>query len=273
MLITARTEGRVRADPDPSRHPGQGRLGGDDPDQSGAGEHARDGGVRGQGGRSRLSANLKVTLQKQLFDMQAVVAQVRGGLQHRQAPGRPRRGAGQGATAAATWTPRFRASRRSSLVDRLQLEKKRMATYADQEKAQLQSADVKVDQLRADYKLKTEPGGAVEGQGRFRRHAAGAAATHGRGRGRDQKVNAGTPLGKVAQPSKLKAELKIAETQVKDIAIGQVADIDTRLAGGGWNGHDRGPGFAHRSVDSERHGDGGRGADEGRAAVRCCGRT
>ncbi len=52
-----------------------------------------------------------------------------------------------------------------------------------------------------------------------------------------QKVTAGTALGKVAQPTHLKAELKIAETQVKDIAIGQPADIDTRLAGGGWDGH------------------------------------
>jgi len=51
-----------------------------------------------------------------------------------------------------------------------------------------------------------------------------------------QKVAAGAPLGKVAQPTHLKAELKIAETQVKDIAIGQPAMIDTRLAGGGSNG-------------------------------------
>ncbi len=51
-----------------------------------------------------------------------------------------------------------------------------------------------------------------------------------------QKVTAGTALGKVAQPSHLKAELKIAETQVKDIAIGQPAVVDTRLAGGGWDG-------------------------------------
>jgi HlyD family secretion protein len=43
-----------------------------------------------------------------------------------------------------------------------------------------------------------------------------------------QKVAAGTPLGKVAQASKLKAELKIAETQVKDVVIGQHASIDTR---------------------------------------------
>ena len=43
-----------------------------------------------------------------------------------------------------------------------------------------------------------------------------------------QWVNAGTPLGKVVQPGKLKAVLRIGETQAKDVAIGQAAMIDTR---------------------------------------------
>ena len=51
-----------------------------------------------------------------------------------------------------------------------------------------------------------------------------------------QRVAAGAPLGKVAQHSHLKAELKIPETQVRDVTIGQPAVIDTRLAGGGSNG-------------------------------------
>lgn len=42
-----------------------------------------------------------------------------------------------------------------------------------------------------------------------------------------QQVAQGTALARVAQPSQLKAELKIAETQAKDIAIGQKATIDT----------------------------------------------
>jgi HlyD family secretion protein len=42
-----------------------------------------------------------------------------------------------------------------------------------------------------------------------------------------QQVTPGTILARVAQPSHLKAELKIAETQAKDIAIGQKASIDT----------------------------------------------
>src|SRR5262249_43924697 len=41
-------------------------------------------------------------------------------------------------------------------------------------------------------------------------------------------VAPGTNLARVADPSRLKAELKIAETQAKDIAIGQSAEIDTR---------------------------------------------
>jgi len=41
-------------------------------------------------------------------------------------------------------------------------------------------------------------------------------------------VGPGTNLARVADPQRLKAQLKIAETQAKDIVIGQVASIDTR---------------------------------------------
>ncbi|MFZ3331554.1 MAG: HlyD family efflux transporter periplasmic adaptor subunit [Candidatus Acidiferrales bacterium] len=42
-----------------------------------------------------------------------------------------------------------------------------------------------------------------------------------------QKVTMGTVLARVAQPSHLKAQLKIAETQAKDVVIGQQASVDT----------------------------------------------
>jgi HlyD family secretion protein len=42
-----------------------------------------------------------------------------------------------------------------------------------------------------------------------------------------QRVAQGAPLAKVTRPSELKAALKIAETQAKDIQIGQKAEIDT----------------------------------------------
>ena len=43
-----------------------------------------------------------------------------------------------------------------------------------------------------------------------------------------QQVAPGANLARVANPSQLKAELKIAETQAKDIRIGQAVSIDTR---------------------------------------------
>ena len=43
-----------------------------------------------------------------------------------------------------------------------------------------------------------------------------------------QQVAPGTNLARVANPQRLKAEIKIAETQAKDIQIGQKAEVDTR---------------------------------------------
>jgi HlyD family secretion protein len=41
-------------------------------------------------------------------------------------------------------------------------------------------------------------------------------------------VNPGTTLARVAEPSRLKAEIRVAETQAKDLVTGQIAQIDTR---------------------------------------------
>ena len=45
---------------------------------------------------------------------------------------------------------------------------------------------------------------------------------------RGQQVTPGLNLARVADPSRLKAELKIAETRAKDVQIGQSVEIDTR---------------------------------------------
>jgi HlyD family secretion protein len=50
-----------------------------------------------------------------------------------------------------------------------------------------------------------------------------------------QQVAPGTNLARVANPARLKAEIKIAETQAKDVQIGQAAQVDTR--NGIVNGH------------------------------------
>jgi multidrug resistance efflux pump len=43
-----------------------------------------------------------------------------------------------------------------------------------------------------------------------------------------QWVNGGSPLAKVVQPGKLKAVLRLSETQAKDVALNQTASVDTR---------------------------------------------
>ena len=73
-----------------------------------------------------------------------------------------------------------------------------------------------------------------------------------------QQVAAGTQVARVADPTVLKAELRIAETQTKDIRIGQVAEVDTR------NGTVPG-GDAHRPGVGQRHGRRGRH----RSRARC----
>jgi HlyD family secretion protein len=43
-----------------------------------------------------------------------------------------------------------------------------------------------------------------------------------------QRVTAGTNLARVAEPTRLKAEVRVAEVQAKDVTLGQEATIDTR---------------------------------------------
>ena len=64
---------------------------------------------------------------------------------------------------------------------------------------------------------------------------------------RGAQVAPGANLARVADPTNLKAELRIAETQTKDIRIGQFAEVDTR------NGTVKGHVSAHRSEVNRRH--------------------
>jgi HlyD family secretion protein len=114
------------------------------------------------------------------------------------------------------------------------LEDQRMKIIDESTQAQLAAQRVKIEQARALYELKKNQ----LDQLKVRAGAAGVMAQLGPGTTAGatgpttldvgQKVTAGTILAKIAQPQKLKAELKINETEAKDITIGQPAAIDTR---------------------------------------------
>jgi len=108
------------------------------------------------------------------------------------------------------------------LDKRLVLEKKRLEIMTESENAQLDSQKVQVEKLRAAYNLKKQQVGDLV----IRAGTDGILQEMTLQVG--QRVKPGDVLAKVAQPRHLKAELKIAETQAKDILIGQPAEIDTR---------------------------------------------
>ena len=51
-----------------------------------------------------------------------------------------------------------------------------------------------------------------------------------------QRISPGTNLARVVDPTRLKAQLQIAETQIRDVVIGQKAEVDTRTGVGGTMG-------------------------------------
>ncbi len=87
--------------------------------------------------------------------------------------------------------------------------------------AQLAAQEAKVEQLRAMYNLKKSQLDSLV----VRAGAAGVLQELPVEVG--QQVTAGVTLAKVVQPSHLKAQLQIAETQAKDVQLGQKAFIDT----------------------------------------------
>ncbi|HXH66021.1 MAG TPA: HlyD family efflux transporter periplasmic adaptor subunit [Candidatus Limnocylindrales bacterium] len=108
------------------------------------------------------------------------------------------------------------------LAIRAQLEDERTQIAAESSKARLDAQQARVEQQKALYQLRR---GQVEAL-HVRAGIIGVLQLVPVEVG--QRVTPGGNLARVADPKKLKAEIKIAETQVKDVAIGQKAAIDTR---------------------------------------------
>jgi len=115
------------------------------------------------------------------------------------------------------------------LAIRLKLETERTAVAADSAKARLAAQQAKVEQMRALYQLKKTQADALH----VRAGIDGVLQLLPVDVG--QHVTPGMNLARVADPKKLRAEIKIAETQAKDVIPGQKATIDTR--NGIVNGH------------------------------------
>jgi len=107
------------------------------------------------------------------------------------------------------------------LVTRNDLEKQRLVLNEKAIETQLSVQQTKVDQAKALLGLKQKQLDALS----VRAGISGVLVELDHQVG--EHVTAGTTLAKVVQPDQLKASLKIAETQARDIQIGQPSEIDT----------------------------------------------
>jgi HlyD family secretion protein len=107
------------------------------------------------------------------------------------------------------------------LTTRNDLEKQRVTMNEKAIETQLAVQQTKVDQAKALLALKQRERDALS----VRAGISGVLVELDHQVG--EHVDVGTTLAKVVQPDQLKASLKIAETQARDIQIGQPAEIDT----------------------------------------------
>src|SRR5688572_791711 len=113
-------------------------------------------------------------------------------------------------------------SREAELKNRLMIEERRLKMASEGIKSQVAPQSAAVDQARATYQLRVSQLDNLRVKSTMHGVLQQVPVEVG------AQVGPGTNLARVADPTKLKAEVRIAETQTKDIHIGQVAEVDTR---------------------------------------------
>ncbi len=119
-------------------------------------------------------------------------------------------------------TTRISQVESTELENRNRIEQEKLKIKASSISAQLNAEDARVAQKQAIYNLRHTEAEALKVRAGIEGVLQVVPVQVG------QRVPAGTNLARVAVPGRLKAELRIPETQARDIEIGQVASVDTR---------------------------------------------
>ena len=219
-VISAQTDGhveRIALQPGSKVEPGTILLEMSNPELS---RDALDAEQSLKAGQAEL-INTRIKAQREMLDQQATAATVQADYMQAQLQAETNEGLFREGLIAEL-TLKLTRVRAEELAIRNELEKKRLAVSEDSAKAQIDAQQARVEQLRALAQLKRSQ---MEGL-HVRAGISGVLQEIGVQGG--QRVIPGTALAKVVQPERLKAQLKIAETQAKDVVIGQPASIDTR---------------------------------------------
>jgi HlyD family secretion protein len=114
------------------------------------------------------------------------------------------------------------ALRAATLKKRVELEQKRLDSARESVDARLRVQRATVDQMRSVVDLQESRLASLRVRPGFSGVLQQVPVEVG------QRVGPGANLARVADPSRLKAELRIPETWAKDVEVGQSAEIDTR---------------------------------------------
>ncbi len=122
----------------------------------------------------------------------------------------------------ADLTRKLSEVRATELQNRDRIEKERLSIAGESVTAQLAVQAAAVEQARAQARVRREQVNALKVRAGIDGVLQQIPVEVG------QQVAPGTNLARVAQPWKLKAVVRVPETQAKDVIIGQVAEVDTR---------------------------------------------
>lgn len=166
-------------------------------------------------------AELKVRLESQHLDQEAAAASVQADFaQARMRADTDEELAQQGLV--ADLNRKLSKVTADQLENRHRIEQKRLLIAADSIKAQLAGMRAQVDQKRVLANLRRSQVRAQAVRAGIGGMLQQVPVEVG------QRVSPGTILAKVAEQNRLKAVIRVAETQAKDILVGQPASIDTR---------------------------------------------
>ena len=166
-------------------------------------------------------ADLKAQLETQRVDQAATAAQLKSEYLQAKSEWEVNQALAKDALTDQV-TLRMSKVRTEQLEVRLQLEKERLDVREVSVKAQLAAQQARIDQARGLVRLREKQ------LDRLKVRAGASGVLQQLEVEVGQLVTPGTVMARVSDPRQLKAALKIAETQVKDITFGQRAEIDTR---------------------------------------------
>ena len=179
-----------------------------------------DAGWQRKGAEAELN-NLRAQLETELLNQRAAAATVESDYQQAKLANETNEQLYKGGLASELVLKQSQVRARE-LALRNQIEQERVASYKKSALARIAVQEARVEQLRALEGLRMSQMGALK----LRAGVSGILQLVQVEEG--QRFTAGTNLARVADPSRLKAQVRIAETQAKDIQIGQSATIDTR---------------------------------------------